>query len=270
VLGAVKASGYQLYLFIDEYDHVANEVMMDIGDDPKPYDNDLANQSRQHTRYQKLVTCENLSKTLLNNLKSANAGEGLERVFMTGASPALMNGPNSGTNVFDNISWFQEMNDLCGFYEHEVANMLAGITKEVGIQAKALAIMRTYYGGSWFTTEVSPREFRLYNPTMVFYFLHHLQSTGKYPDQMLDHKLKADRGELAYIAHYPSGCELLVDILNAEQQISVFEIGTEFRAEEALEREMVKFCSQFPIWPCRRCVPNGFKRWRYWTDDRLL
>jgi len=262
VLGAVKASGYQLYLFIDEYDHVANEVMMDIGDDPKPYDNDLANQSRQHTRYQKLVTCENLSKTLLNNLKSANAGEGLERVFMTGASPALMNGPNSGTNVFDNISWFQEMNDLCGFYEHEVANMLAGITKEVGIQAKALEIMRTYYGGSWFTTEVSPREFRLYNPTMVFYFLHHLQSTGKYPDQMLDHKLKADRGELAYIAHYPSGCELLVDILNAEQQISVFEIGT--------EREMVKFCSQFPIWPCRRCVPNGFKRWRYWTDDRLL
>jgi len=113
-------------------------------------------------------------------------------------------------------------------------------------------MMRSYYDGSWFTTEVPPPEqasgsqistignqsSRLYNPTLVFYFLRYLQRTGKYPVQMLDTNLRADRGKLTFLVHYDMGCELLVDTFNREQETSVVEIGTEFGADEMLQDDM--------------------------------
>ena len=110
--------------------------------------------------------------------------------------------------------------------------------------AEALDMMRTHYDGSWFTMELEPpdkptlTESRLYNPTMVFYFLRELQRTGKYPRQMLDRNLRADRGKLKYIASYSSGRKVLVKALNTEQDVTVHEIGTEFGAEELVLDDM--------------------------------
>ncbi|MEM7539341.1 MAG: AAA family ATPase [Chloroflexota bacterium] len=243
-LSAVSASGYKLYLFIDEYDNFANEVMMSVQQD-------------MLGRYESLVTGEGLFKTFFKNLKSFGSGRGLDRVFVTGVSPFVMNDVTSGANVFEDIYWFQELNDLCGFYEHEVAEMLTSVLEERGFpeteraakHAEVLDLMRTYYDGSWFTTETPPppkidatlspytssnsaSQTRLYNPTMVFYFLRYLQRTGKYPDEMLDRNLQADRGKLLYISHYATGRTLMVDALNKEAQIAVSKIGTGFGARE--------------------------------------
>lgn len=77
LLNAGQQSPYRLYLFIDEYDNFANEVLMTHTGD-----------GRQ--RYEELVKGEGVFKTLFKNIKAAAAGQGLERVFITGVSPVVM------------------------------------------------------------------------------------------------------------------------------------------------------------------------------------
>ena len=78
-LTVISRSPYKLYLFIDEYDNFANEVMM-------------GHQGQNQQRYLDLVSGEGMFKTLFKNVKMAGSGYGLDRVFMTGVSPIVMVG----------------------------------------------------------------------------------------------------------------------------------------------------------------------------------
>ena len=89
LLAAVSQTDYQLYLFLDEYDNFANEVM--------------AAQVREEPRYAKLVYGEGLLKSVFKNLKIAATDNGLDRVFITGVSPVVMADMSSGYNVATNI-----------------------------------------------------------------------------------------------------------------------------------------------------------------------
>ncbi|MEZ4861113.1 MAG: AAA family ATPase [Caldilineaceae bacterium] len=252
LLNVVQISGHKLYLFIDEYDNFANEVLM-------------GTQGNNQQRYLDLVKGEGMFKTLFKNIKSAASGAGLERVYMTGVSPIVMNDASSGANVNEDIYWFQQVNDLCGFREDEVADLVSRLAAEQGFTSirarEAMEMMRIFYNGSWFTTEVAPPERRgkdatlsataataaplnetppishLYNPTLVFYFLRYWQRTGEYPPNMLDRNLQTDSNKLAYVAGFPMGKPLLVAALN-EETISVSEIGTDFGVQQMWQPDM--------------------------------
>ncbi|MGI9211277.1 MAG: AAA family ATPase, partial [Methylococcaceae bacterium] len=81
VLTAVQKVGHKLYLFIDEYDNFANEILM----------------ARQD-QYEALMYGDGLFRTLFKAVKAA-AGQGLDRVFITGVSPVAMSDITSGYNV---------------------------------------------------------------------------------------------------------------------------------------------------------------------------
>ena len=135
LMGAVKTSGYPLYLLIDEYDNFANEVMMGSrGDSPK--------------RYEALLAGEGSLKTVFKAIKSASAGLGLDSVFITGVSPVVMSDLTSGYNVARNVYLLPAFNDLCGFHEAEVAAALQQIVAACELPASsaddALEIMRTF------------------------------------------------------------------------------------------------------------------------------
>ena len=158
-VAAVNSTPYKFYLFIDEYDNFANEVMMSVRD------HNVSNRPMpSHERYQSLVTGEGMFKTFFKNIKSMGSGDGIDRVFVTGVSPVVMNDITSGANVFEDIYWFQQFNGLCGFWKSEVTDLLEQViaergfplTERAGKQAEALDMMRTFYDGSWFTTEVLP------------------------------------------------------------------------------------------------------------------
>ena len=76
-LGAVQKSGHKMYLTIDEYDNFANEVLM--GGRPESQE-----------RYEALVFGEGKFKALFKAVKTAMAGRGLERTFITGVSPVVL------------------------------------------------------------------------------------------------------------------------------------------------------------------------------------
>ncbi|MCP4108800.1 MAG: AAA family ATPase [Desulfobacteraceae bacterium] len=114
MLNAIQQADYRLYLLIDEYDNFANEVMM-------------GTREISRERYKALVYGEGCVKALFKVVKSASTG--LDRAFITGVSPVVMSDITSGHNIAENIYLMPEFNDLCGFRESEVDNMLEKISE---------------------------------------------------------------------------------------------------------------------------------------------
>ncbi|MEA1051960.1 AAA family ATPase [Lamprobacter modestohalophilus] len=247
VLGAVHATPHKLYLLIDEYDNFANEVLM-------------AARPGSQDRYQTLLQGEGLLKTVFKAIKAAAGGLGLDRVFITGVSPVVMNDMTSGYNVAMDIYLEAGFNDLCGFTEPEVAAVLrqlegesqgteevheAGEMREAAGEAvraralagsgwsaeKALETMRTFYNGYRFSEEA---ETSLYNPTLSLYFFDALRRQGHYPRRMLDENLAMDRNKLVYIASLPHGEELLIEALRGDDRVLVPELVQRFGVADVL------------------------------------
>jgi hypothetical protein len=207
VLGVVKKHGHRFYLLIDEYDNFANEVLMGSGPG-----------GREH--YEALLYGDGLLKTLFKVVKSAAAGRGLERVFITGVSPVALSDATSGYNVAEHISFEPALHDLCGFWEAEVAEALDEIVRECGYPperaGEALATMRSFYNGYAFTHDA--RE-QIYNPTLALYYFKHFQRHCEAPRAMLDGNFVSDRAKIAYVAGLPGGQELILEALEQDHLV---------------------------------------------------
>ena len=222
LLTTVRQAGHQVYLFIDEYDNFANEVMM-------------ATHRESRERYNELVTGEGIFKTFFKNIKSVMRGAGLDRVFITGVSPIVLSDVTSGYNIAKNLTWRRHFNDLCGFTEAEVRPLVGQLMDECGLPAakgvEALELMRLFYNGSRFTFDEAPL---IYNPTLVFYFLDEFAVSCHYPDKMLDGNFAPDYNKLVYISEHLEGKALLLDAINEEEVLSVAEVGDRFGMAEML------------------------------------
>jgi hypothetical protein len=222
LLSVVQQSGQKLCLLVDEYDNFANEVLM--GSKP-------TNQER----YEALVFGEGEFKALFKAIKGAMAGRGLDRVFIVGVSPIVLHDVSSGFNIAKNIYFRQEFNDLCGFTESEIADLLHQVIGACNLPepqfAEALALMRTYYNGSLFSDE---RGDSVYNPTSAFYFLDYLQRTCRYPRNMLDSNLAPDQDKIAYIAGLPKGEELILNIVDEREPPALVALEDRFGIKQML------------------------------------
>lgn len=222
LLSAVQATPYKLYLLIDEYDNFANEVMM-------------SGQAGSHERYKSLLYGEGALKTVFKAIKAASRGMGLDRTFITGVSPVVMSDLTSGYNIAQNIYLKPELHDVCGFEEAEILATLEHLAEIGKIAAEKipdiLALMRTMYNGYAFAYDRAPR---VYNPTLVIYFLEHLHNYGTYPRRLLDTNLAMDKGKITYISRLPHGAEMVVSALNEDTPVSITELADRFGVEEML------------------------------------
>lgn len=232
LLSAVAQSEHKLYLFIDEYDNFANEVMM-------------GQQAGSRKRYDDLVSGEGLLKTLFKNVKAAGGGAGLDRVFITGVSPIVMNDVTSGANVNEDITWLPNLYDLCGFRIDEVRALAELMVDKGQLPSskleEALEQMRVFYNGSRFTTHFRGGNVQdtplVYNPTLVFYFLRNIQRFGEYPQNMLDSNLAPDYNKLVYISGYTNGQELLLDALDEQSAVMVSDLSDRWGVQDLLDPE---------------------------------
>ncbi len=220
LLAALQRAPYPLYLLIDEYDNFANEIMMgpeEVGQE----------------RYKTLLYGEGALKTVFKAVKSAASGRGLDRVFITGVAPVVLSDLTSGYNVAKTIALMPELNALCGFTEEEIAETLRAIAATGAIAedqtAAALEMMRTFYNGYRFSYDAKTV---VYNPTLAVYFLKHLAQYGEYPREVLDVNLAMDRNKLAYIAQLPNGAQLLLDVLQSTEPLSLVRLARRFGVED--------------------------------------
>jgi hypothetical protein len=221
LVAIIQQTPYRLYLLIDEYDNFANEVLMV--------------QLRGQTKYDALVHGEGILKTVFKAVKALSAGQGLERVFITGVSPIVMSDISSGYNIAKDISQQPEYYDLCGFQEPEMQTALQTVIQVCGWPAskltEVLQLMRTFYNGYRFGY---PTGELVYNPTLALYFLEHLQRNGAYPRAMLDSNLAMDRNRIDYVARLPHGEPLIGKTLNSEQPILLPELASRFGVDDML------------------------------------
>jgi len=222
LLRAVRTTPYKLYIFIDEYDNFANEVMMG--------GNQISN-----SRYDALTSAESSLKTLFKAVKSASSGQGLERVFITGVSPVLMTDITSSYNVAKDIYLRSEFNDLCGFRESELASIVNNIAKECDLTStkaeQALTLMKDFYDGYCFNYRKTED---IYNPTLALYFLDNFQQECQFPRKMLDNNLAMDRGKLSYVSSLLNGESVIFQALNENPPLSLFELADRFGIQDML------------------------------------
>jgi hypothetical protein len=222
-LSAVRQTPYRLYLLIDEYDSFANDLMMGRGE-------------TNPERYKALQSTEGSLKALFRAVKSASSGRGLERVFITGVSPVLMSDITSAYNVAENIYSLPEFNDLCGFREPELAEVVAQVVAECELSPQrgqeALNLMLTFYNGYCFSESVNEL---VYNPTLALYFLKHFQHYCQFPRQMLDDNLAMDLSKLTYLSRLPNGRAIIWHALNGSPPLAMSLLANRFGIDQMLK-----------------------------------
>jgi hypothetical protein len=222
LITSIRKTDYPIYLLIDEYDNFANEVMMS---------------TRENTNnYEALVYGDGLLKTLFKQIKSSAGKSLFDRTFITGVSPVVMSDITSGYNIAENIYLESEFNDLCGFTEKEINDVMKKIEEECGFQRgkaeEALDIMCKYYNGYSFDYKA---ENKIYNPTVALYFFKKLYKNCEYPEKMLDGNLAVDEAKLEYIAGIPGGSELLMKLPENNNEIAIKELEERFGIKRMLE-----------------------------------
>ena len=98
----------RIYLFIDEYDHFTNAILSDI---------------ESLHRYTDETHGEGYLRAFSIKIK-AGTYSSIERCFITGVSPVTMDDLTSGFNIGTNYSLTPEFNEMIGFTEEEVRQML--------------------------------------------------------------------------------------------------------------------------------------------------
>ena len=181
----VSDHGIPLYALIDEYDNFANTVLAYRGAEA----------------YQSFTHGGGFYRNFFATLKAGTgrSGGGLERLFITGVSPITMDDVTSGFNIGKNISLDLAFNEMLGFTEAEVRDLLA-MYRACGafnqdIDA-ALAVMREWYNGYRFAKGA---EGDLYNTDMVLYFLDHALPNKPMPDELIDTNVRIDYGKLRHL-----------------------------------------------------------------------
>ena len=232
LLDAIRRTPYRLYLLIDEYDNFANEVL-----------------TADRGAYEDLVHSDGPFKYLFKWVKAAIGRKGIDRLFITGVSPLVMSDVTSGMNIARNVYFKPVLAELCGFSDAEVDELLMAVLRErsdleMSAQDTKL-MMREWYNGYRFALGVAER---VYNPTLVFYFLLHLLEEGTCPRQMLDANLAADEGKLDFLAQVAAGQgatgaepgvapqTTVIDLIGRDKPLEVLQLFDRFTLRELLER----------------------------------
>ena len=168
-----KYYGVPLYLIIDEYDNFTNTVLNQHGQDI----------------YTGLTHGEGFYRDIFKLFKP-----NFERVLMLGVSPVTMDDLTSGYNIATNITAEAAFNQMLGFSEEEVTEMLryyseAGLLK--GDTDAMLEEMKPWYDNYCFAKD-GLGESRVFNSNMVLYYLSNQLRNGHAPDEMADPNARTD------------------------------------------------------------------------------
>jgi len=221
LVASIRMTPYPVYLLIDEYDNFANTVMMGVQSTGK--------------RYEALVHDEGPLRTFFKSVKASTSGSMFDRVFITGVSPVVMSDITSGYNIAKNIYFEPEFNDLCGFKQNEIEDVLKKIVDKCGFEKEkiqeAVNLMQTYYNGYTFSHAADEH---IYNPTLCLYFFEQFEKTCGYPRKMLDSNLAVDESKLEYIAQIPRGRDLLMNLVQKDKDVVMSDIEDRFGIKDML------------------------------------
>ena len=175
--------GLKIYLFIDEYDHFTNHILSDAA---------------RLDEYKGETHGTGYLRTFFDTIKSGTYSS-IERVFITGVSPVTLDDLTSGFNIGTNYSLDYDFNEMVGFTEKEVREMLTYYGQHYQFNHtidELIEIMKPYYDNYCFS-EDAYGETTMYNSNMVLSFLYkYIGNRCRLPKRMLDENIRVDYNKL--------------------------------------------------------------------------
>ena len=175
--------GLKIYLFIDEYDHFTNHILSDAA---------------RLDEYKGETHGTGYLRTFFNTIKSGTYSS-IERIFITGVSPVTLDDLTSGFNIGTNYSLDYDFNEMVGFTEEEVREMLTYYSQHYKFNHtvdELIEIIKPYYDNYCFSEEAYG-ETTMYNSNMVLYFLFkYIGNRCRIPGKMLEENIRVDYNKL--------------------------------------------------------------------------
>ena len=184
-----QEAGRKIYLFIDEYDNFTNMI--------------LAHEEHL-VRYRNQTHGEGYMRQFFNTIKGA-AGSTLGRVFVTGVSPVTMDDLTSGFNIGTNYSLNPKFNEMTGFTEEEVREMLdyyASVLPFNHTTDELIEVMKPWYDNYCFAEE-SYGKTTMYNSVMVLNFLdNYINSDYNIPKKLVETNIRIDYDKIRMLIRH--------------------------------------------------------------------
>jgi hypothetical protein len=225
LLNYVALKGLKVYILIDEYDNFTNSILSTAGE----------------THYHNLTHGAGFFRFFFAILKGGldQMDSGISRLFITGVSPVTMDDLTSGFSIGRNISLHPHFNELLGFTETDIIEMLS-YYRDNGMKLpdlnETLNMMTVWYDHYCFSKHASTH---LFNTDMVIYFMSHFIELQAYPDEMIDPNIKFDYGKLRDLMRLDNGMNdyfgYLSEIIKTEQIYS--QVVTTFPVERLAKHE---------------------------------
>ena len=124
-----------------------------------------------------------------------------DRIIMLGVSPITLDDLTSGYNIALNMTIDPRFNQMLGFSEEEVRQMIR-YYKEVGAikpeltEDGIIADIKPWYDNYCFAKSSFGKEPSMFNSDMVCYYMSNLVDTGQRPEELIDPNTMTDYGKM--------------------------------------------------------------------------
>ena len=201
IFAAAEQDRVKLFFIIDEYDHFANDL--------------IAMGNRQSKDFYKtMIAANSLVRDFYERIKTAAKTSIINRTFITGISPVMLDDLTSGYNIANILTLEPQYNEMMGFTQEEVEWLM----RETGVDENCINIdMEAYYNGYLFHKN---GKHRVYNPAMMLYFFEQILRHRQPPEDIIDLNLKTDYGRLRRLVLNDSNRETLIRIMKEGEIIA--------------------------------------------------
>ena len=246
----IKAFGLQkpeekIYVIIDEYDHFANELL-----------------SFNTGKFKELVSKNGKVRKWYEILKKGTESV-IDRIFITGVAPITLDSLTSGFNIISDITQDVRFNEMMGFTQGELVEMMEKIQISTEEQKSILPIMKENYDGYRFSINATEK---MYNSNMCLYFLKSYIEQRKIPAQLIDSNIESDYDKLSDLLERCKGIEKkrILEVSEQEKEIvtdivKIFNPSVEFGERELIS--MLFYLGYLTIsgeefWEAKLKIPN--------------
>ena len=183
---SIQKAQEKIYVIIDEYDHFANELL-----------------GFNTNQFKSLVSKNGKVRKWYEILKEGTESV-IDRIFITGVAPITLDSLTSGFNISSDKTQNARFNEMIGFTEEQLKNIMSDQGIKEKEQEEILPIMKENYDGYKFS--INGKE-KIYNSNMCLYFLNNYLELRKIPNQLIDINIASDYSKLGKMLNLCKGEE---------------------------------------------------------------
>ena len=171
----IQKAENKIYVIIDEYDHFANELL-----------------GFRTNEFKKLVSKNGKVRKWYEILKEGTESV-VDRIFITGVAPITLDSLTSGFNISSDKTQDRDFNNMMGFTQTDLIEMMNSLRISDEEQDTLLPIMKENYDGYQFSTKAQDK---IYNSNMCLYFLKEYINYKEIPEKLIDVNIASDYNKL--------------------------------------------------------------------------